>query len=320
MEGFVNNKETLYRVKFIVYLILQITAILITITVFIFFSKHPTLLRSSQNHGLLLLLTINLIQLLINMPMVLHFYDWGFVNPPTSVHCVWWTYFEYNIYAINGYLLGTIGIQRHLFAFHSKLLRTLSMRIWLHYLPLAFCVVYPSIFYIFAIVTYPCDSNPWDYTKKLCGYGNCYLVYDKFLGTFDLFVNNSLPVIIDIIANILLICRVYVHKNRVGQSVRRRQQRRMMIQLACLSSLYLVCWTPFLVVIFVNVLVDPSFMNEIQIDYFSDMLYMVHLLLPCMCLIFFPELRRWIAYWYPHRQNRNTIVPLQSDIDGGRTV
>ena len=312
MDSFVNTKENMYRVKFYLYLILQIAAIFVTLFIFVFFAMHRALLKAPQNHGILLLLAVNLVQLLFNMPIILHFYNSGFVNPPTSLHCIWWTYFEYTIYAINGYLLGTIGIQRHMFIFNQHFLRNTWMRVVLHYLPLTFCVVYPSVFYIFAIVTYACDSNPWDYTKKLCGYGNCYLVYDKFLGTFDLFVNNCLPVLMDIVASMLLIGRVFMRKNRTGQSIRGRQQRRMLVQLFCLSSLYLVCWTPFLVVIFVNVLQDPLFMNDIQMDYFSDMLYFVYFLLPWLCLGFFPEFAKWLPDFVRGRGRRNTVVPFQS--------
>lgn len=312
MDASGNDKALLHRIKFIFMFTLQILALLFSLVIFLFFIKHRAPLKAAQNHGLLLLLTVNFIQLLFNMPLILHFYELGHVHPSTSLYCTWWTFFEYTIYAVGAYLLAVISLQRHMFIFNQHFLRTTWMRILLHYFPLLFSIIYPTVFYLYAIVLYPCDNNPWDYTKKLCGYGNCYLLFDKFLGTFDLLVNNSLPVVIDVVTNIVLILRVFMRKNRARQSVRGSQQRRMMIQLFFLSTLYIICWSPFLTVLFVNILQDPTFMNEIQMDYFSDLVYMVYLLFPWLCLGFFPELRKWLTRLLIHRQRRNTIVPFQS--------
>jgi hypothetical protein len=114
------------------------------------------------------------------------------------------------------------------------------MRYVLHHLPLFLCIAYPTIFYVFAIILYPCDGTQWDYTNNLCSYANCYLLYDAKLGTFDLMFDNTVPLIADILSNMVLIVRVGRLKRRSQQQSRWRQQRRMMLQLFCVSSLYVV--------------------------------------------------------------------------------
>jgi hypothetical protein len=54
-----------------------------------------------------------------------------------------------------------------------------------HELPLLFCLTYPAIVYLVAILLYPCDGTQDDYSNNICGLVTCYLVYDKVLGTLD---------------------------------------------------------------------------------------------------------------------------------------
>ncbi|UJR29802.1 hypothetical protein I4U23_017346 [Adineta vaga] len=98
-----------------------------------------------------------------------------------------------------------------------------------------------------------------------------------------------------------------MQKRRVRHAVTWQQQRHMIIQLFCLSGLYLVAWTPFLVVYVINVLSDPTFLNQVTTDYLGDMLYLVHLFLPWMSFILFPELRKWLLKSCSFRQRRNTV-------------
>ena len=312
METFGNDKFVFYHIKFTILLVLQIAGIVLTLLIFIFFAKHRALLQAPQNHGLLILLVVNTIQLLFDIPLSLDFYSRGYVNPPTATYCIWWTYFEYTIYAVSEYLLATISVQRHMFIFSQNVLRNRWRRNILHHLPLFLCLTYPTIFYVFAIIVYPCDNTQWDYTSKLCGFANCYLIYGTALGTFDLVVNNGMPVVIDITANIILILRVFAQKRRAQQPLRWRQQRHMMMQLFCLSGLYLIGWTPFLLVEVINVVADPTFLRDVEIDYFADLIYICYLFFPWMCLGFFPELRKWIIEKRCCGQGRNVVGVMQS--------
>lgn len=68
----------------------------------------------------------------------------------------------------------------------------------------------------------------------------------------------------------------------------------MTVQLFCISSLYLVGWTPSLIVGLVQILGHPTFLAEIQTTYFLDLINVICLLLPWICVGLLPELLRWI--------------------------
>ncbi|UJR19177.1 hypothetical protein I4U23_022307 [Adineta vaga] len=307
-----NSKFIFYRIKFTILLLLQISSIIVSIFIFIYFAKHRTSLKASQNHGLFVLLMVNSIQLVFDIPLSLSFYIHGYVSPPVPSYCIWWTFFEYIIYASSEYLIAIISLQRHIFIFYHNLLRKRWIAILLHHVPLLLCIIYPTIFYVYAIVLYPCDNTQWDFSSRVCGFANCYLMYGSILGSFDLVVNNSMPVFIDIISNIVLIIRVFLQKRRMQQSTRWRQQRRMLIQLFSVSGLYLVGWAPFLTVYIVNVLIDPTFLNYVEQNYFGDLIYITYFFLPWMWLGFFPELTRWIMQEYHRLRTGNRIGTIQT--------
>ncbi len=306
METFDDSKFVLHRIKFSILLLLEILATTLSIVIFIFFYKHRAVLRAPQNHSLLLLLVVNFIQLVGGVPLTLHFYRLGYVSPPTPIYCTWWTFFEYTIYAISEFLLATISVQRHIFIFSAHLLRIRWMRYVFHHLPLLLCLLYPTLFYVFAIILYPCDGTQWDFTNNLCGYANCYLLFDPTLGTFDLMFDNIVPIIIDVLSNVFLIVRVARIKRRRQQQSRWRQQRRMMLQLFCLSSLYVISWLPLITVYQVQIFY-PNFLAEVQSDYFLDLVYVSELFLPWICIGFLPELIKWIKQLCCRRRAPNVV-------------
>lgn len=109
---------------------------------------------------------------------------------------------EFTLNEVSEYLMATISVQRHMLIFNRHILRIRCRRIALHHLPLVFCLIYPAIFHLFAILLYPCDGTQYDYSNNICGLATCYLVFDKTLGTLDWSVNNGLPMVIDVSANV----------------------------------------------------------------------------------------------------------------------
>ncbi|CAF1434929.1 unnamed protein product [Adineta ricciae] len=307
LESIGRSKFAFYRIKFTIFLLLQISSIMVTILIFFHLTKHRTFIKAPQKHGLFILLIINSVQLVFDIPLSRNFYVSGYVNPPVASHCIWWTFFEYIIYVSSEYLLAIISLQRHIFIFHQHILRKRWICHLLHHLPLLFCIIYPTVFYIYAILLYPCNNTQWDFSSRVCGFANCYLMYGSFLGSFDLVMNNGVPVAIDILANTVLIARVFLQKRRVQQLSRWRQQRRMLRQLLSVSALYLVGWTPFLLVYIINVLVDPAFLNYVQQNYFSDLIYIIYFFFPWVWLGFFPELTRRIVRKCCRQRTDNAI-------------
>lgn len=304
-----NDKITLYHIKFSILLALQIPALILSLLIFVFFWKHHAIRRAPQNQALLILLIVNFIQLAFDLPFSLHFYYLGFVSPNTPTYCTWWTFFSFILYVTGEYLMATISVQRHMIVFNKHLLQARRIRILLYNIPLLFCLIYPLIFYIFAIILYPCDGTQWRPTDNACGYADCYLVYDTVLGTFDWVVNNGLPMVINTLANVTLVIRVVRQKRRHQRRILWRQQRNMTRQLFCVSSLYIVAWTPCLTVGLVQILGYPDFLAQIQTDYFIDLIFVICLFLPWICLGLIPELKRWVIKLYRHLQATNTVGP-----------
>ncbi|CAF1445886.1 unnamed protein product [Rotaria sordida] len=309
---FEDKKFLLHRVKFAVLLSLQIPAIALSLLIFVFFIKHRTDLRAPHNQALFILLLVNFIQLSFALPLPLHFYHHSYVNPATPTFCTWWTFFEFTLYVTSEYLMATISVQRHMLIFHGYVLRISWMRIVLHNLPLLLCLIYPMIFYFFAIILYPCDGMQWDYTSNLCGFGDCYLLFDKVLGTFDWSFNNGLPMVVNALANIALIMRVVRQKRRFQQALTWRQHRRMTVQLLAISNLYIIAWGPSLIVGLVQILGYPTFLAQIQTDFFLDLIYVVCLFLPWVYLSLLPKLIKWIKELFRYGQRRNLVASTQS--------
>ena len=302
-----DNRQILHRVKFSILLILEIPALLLSLLIFYFFLRNQPILQVPQNCALFILLVVNFIQLSVVLPFSIHFYALDFVRPAVPIYCMSWTFLAYSVYAISEYLMATISVQRHMLVFHSHLLRIRRMRILLHHSPLIFFLIYPTAFYIYAIFIYPCDGTQWDYTSTVCGFANCHLVLNKVLGTFDWIVNNGLPILINALANALLIVRVIRQKRQQQRPVTWKQQRRMTVQLFCISSLYIVGWAPSLIVGLIQILVNPTFLAEVQTVYFIELINIICLLLPWVCIGLVPELLRWIKTICHIAPQRNTV-------------
>jgi hypothetical protein len=309
-EMFENNKLVLYRVKFSLLLLLQIPAIILSLLIFIYFYKRRIVRQAPQNQALLILLVVNFIQLTCDLPNSLKFYHLGYISPSTSAYCTWWNFFSFTLYVTSEFLMATISVQRHMLVFNGHFLHVRWKRILLHKLPLLICLIYPMLFYIFSVVLYPCDGTQWDFTSNGCGFADCYLVYNRVLGAFDWSFNNGIPMIINALANMVLLLRIVKQKRRRQQRMIWRKQRAMTIQLFYISSLYIIAWTPCLTVGLVQILGYPTFLAEIQTDYFIDLIFIVCLFFPWVCLVLLRDLQKWIIELYVPVHANNIVRPM----------
>ncbi|UJR19058.1 hypothetical protein I4U23_022189 [Adineta vaga] len=302
-----NPKPVLYQIKFTILITLQIPAILLTICIFLFFVLHRNKLKTPQNQSLLILLITNSIRLLVTVPMPIDFYRRGYIFPATSAYCTSWTFGEYSLAVIGEYLMATISMQRHAIIFHPNIFQIRMKFLIFFYFPLIFSVAYPTIFYIYAVILYPCDGTEWDYTIIACGYMNCYY-QNKILAIFDWIVHNILPIIIIILANIALIIRVIAGKCRRHQIVSWRKQKDMTLQLLSISSLFVIAWSPTIIVGLIQQATSINF-ADIQAAFITDLIFLSYLLLPWVCLGPLPEFRKWIwKYLHPRRRRHTTVA------------
>ncbi|CAF1675094.1 unnamed protein product [Adineta ricciae] len=306
---FHDDKYILHRVKFGIYITLEVPSIVLSLLIFIFFLTHQHILRIRQNQALLLLLIVNFVQIVLNLPMVIHYNHLGYISPATKAYCIWWEFIEYTLNASGEILMSIISIQRHLLIFHGELFHKRFYRYLLHHIPLSlFGIIYPIVFYFCVILLYTCDGTQLDFTLNACGMTACYLVYSKVLATYDWIVNNGMPIILITFANAILLARVVRQKLRRQRVMPWKKQRRMTIQLLSISSLYFLGWFPSIMIAVVQQLWSPTFLADAQVDYIYDLIYLICLFLPWVCLGLFPEFTNWIRMYVFRRNAAQNII------------
>ncbi|UJR38533.1 hypothetical protein I4U23_031201 [Adineta vaga] len=150
--------------------------------------------------------------------------------------------------------------------------------------------------------------------SNVCGLANCYLVYNKVLGTFDWAVDNGTPIFLIILANVGLVLRVVRQRLRRQGLITWRKQRRMTIQLLSVSFLYFFAWFPNIFIGIIQQLFNPTFLFDIQFNYIFDLTYLICLLLPWICLGLFPEFIKWIRKLFSKRNQRQMTIRPVNDL------
>ncbi|CAF0809756.1 unnamed protein product [Adineta steineri] len=114
------------------------------------------------------------------------------------------------------------------------------------------------------------------------------------LGLFDWFCNIFTPIIISIIATIILIVRVLLQKRRVGQRAIWQRNRKMVLQLASVSLMYIIVWIPIIVGFVIPLIIPNAFILQLSSAVFIYFEYISFLFCPFMCLTGLPEIRQSI--------------------------
>ena len=282
-----------HSVKFAVLLALQIPSSIASSMSFIYIVLTPAFRSKAHDRSMCVLLVINFIQIMSDLPMTINFFrTGGIVQPASSAYCFWWIWFELTLNGISIDLMTWISIERHLLVFHSNFIR--AMRPWQRWsflvAPLIVCLLWRPTFLLVAVVVSPTCTNVWDFSSLLCGFP-CYL--KTHLGTYYVIVETIIPVWTILIANIALVARVIIqqlsgmHRNRMDW----RRQRKMIMQLGIFSTLYLSIWLPLSIVQLGEALFSSTFTFYI-IDTVNFLIYIVPLLLPFACLVAKPEITR----------------------------
>ncbi|CAF3561211.1 unnamed protein product [Rotaria sp. Silwood1] len=102
-------------------------------------------------HVIVLLLFINFIVQLTNIPWILNFYRIGKVWPQNSFFCLVWIFIDEALYITITILFAWATIERHILIFHDQLLSTKYIFILIHYLPIAIILLYSICYNTFAI-------------------------------------------------------------------------------------------------------------------------------------------------------------------------
>jgi hypothetical protein len=283
-----------YSAKFIVLLALEIPSSIISSIILIDICLTPAFRSNVHNRSMCMLLAFNFLQIMADLPITISFYrSGGTVRPATPAFCTWWIWFEFALNGITIDLMAWLSIKRHLLIFHSNFMR--ALRPWQRWSiqnsPLFVCSLWGPLFALVTVVISPVCTNAWIFDSLLCGLP-CYLMTNW--GTYDLLINITAPVSIILIANTLLILRIIARKAlgiQRNAGNRQQRQRKMVIQLLTVSTLYLSIWLPLCIVQLGQIFFNPTFLADWN-DMVNFLLYVIPSLLPFACFMSRPEIMK----------------------------
>ncbi|CAF1471528.1 unnamed protein product [Rotaria sordida] len=277
-------------IRFWMILVLYIPSIICSLFVLYNFIVHRTLRQALHNHVIVLLVFINFIVQLTSIPWSLIYYRLEYVWPQNSFFCLTWIFIDEALNITITILFSWATIQRHILIFHNRLLSTKYRLIFFHYLPvviiLLYCICYNSI-----IIIFPLCENTYDYSQVACGNPLCYYEFVS-AAIWDVIVNDLIPTIVIIFCSITLLLRVIYQKFRMHRPMRWRNHRRMTIQILVISVLYLVIYIPKMLLEFIHLCGIPEEIGANFMLYAEFFEYYGNLLLPFVCAISMPELRK----------------------------
>ena len=105
----------------------------------------------------------------------------------------------------------------------------------------------------------------------------------------------------------ILIIRILLQKRRVNQQQIWRRNRKMVVQLASISIMYMIVWIPNVLCSVVSLTVSNPLATALSTYFFCYFQYMSCLLCPFMCLIGLPEVRGSIKEMFARP---NVVEPL----------
>lgn len=302
-------------IMFWTYLVLDIPSTICLVFVLCQFLTRKTLYRAMNNHTIIAITISSLGTNLIDIPFALTYARLGFVWPPMPVVCIGWWFTVNCNYATTNILLAWASFERHILIFHEKWLSTKKGRWLIHYIPLIFLSVYPSIFYVAVVFIPSCNYKfVFDYTLPVCGWIPCYASQTAIV-MYDLSINGVLPNIVIAICSIGLLIRVIWHRHiRNRQPIQWQKYRKLSIQMLSLSIVFLIFNLPYLIYVIME------YGNFLPLDINSE-IFAYLIFLTGFCMLFLPFITLLSLpdeYWLKKCREKlttilhsNTVSPTQ---------
>lgn len=310
------EEEFIYVPSFEFYLLLvvEILAMICNVAVFAYFIRfwQSLVVKAVRNHVIVVFITLSLIYLLLDLPFTINQYRIGFDQIRKRGFCLWWYWLDYTLIIACVCLTAVASVQRHILIFNLHWLQSVRLRRLLHYLPILLSLLYPAIFYSVAILFYPCgdpDEASSGYCPSPCYYQNA------FLFNYDWIANTATPLTVSLISNIALVFRVTrsMRKTRQRQSSTWKRNRKLMLQLLALSSLYVFGWMPSTLMSIIESFRFPGLLEEYpQLEYLNFLTYFVCPLQPFLCLWSLPELIKSVKNQCHRVIHRQEVVPIRA--------
>ena len=218
---------------------------------------NRTVYKALNNHVIILLLFVNALQTLTDVPMRLAYYWTGVLWPTTVGYCVFYNFADLYLFTTSFLLLTWASFERHILIFRAQLFNTPLRRLLGHYIPLALCCVYPLLYYLVFFFLYPCE-NYYDVTVANC-VTPCFLWVSSVMALYEQIAHGFVPMLLITLFNLLLIIRVLRQNYRMGRQVAWRKNRKMAIQLFSISFLFFATNGGYFIIQIGRFLVDPTF-------------------------------------------------------------
>ena len=271
-------------IKFWLFLGMQIPSVLCAIFVLSYMSCRPRYRRLLANHAIMALVLVSLLSSTVDLSIMLHFLRAGRVEPPSPRFCLFWMFIDHYLYASGMLLMAWASIERHMFIFASSYFRSFRSIVLLHYLPLGFCFVYPCLFYLSNLLLFPCRQHSLNYNAILCG-SSCFKLESWILDWFDMISHSVLPCLLIIGSSLSLLIRVVRQKRRIQQNrFSWRRQRRMLVQLVAIASLYIVMNAPLFIVLLIRKCFIPTFAGVEYKNYLFYFYLILIMFVPFICV------------------------------------
>ena len=275
------------RIKFWILLVLQLLSLSCFVYVFSKFVFKKQFHQTIHNHVVILLLSVSFLFVTVALSLTLAYLYTSQVYPASVTFCTLWNWFHYSVNIINMFLMAFASIERNWLIFYPNVVKNKVRKFLLHYCPLAFCVLYPPIFYASAMSIHQCAPD-YNFTQLLCKWP-CYF-YNQDWTNVDLFFNNYTPLCTIPVFCSAIYIRVLIQRRKMRQQrFKWRQDKKLILQIWVLSSLYLALWMPVQLTGLINLYWSPTFLLQEQIDYIYLFPYLIHIIYPYVVLLSFHQ-------------------------------
>ena len=281
---------------------------LCTIFLLYHFLFDRNLRRALNNHIIILLLIICLINQVTFYPWMLYYNQSKSNWKRSYTFCVILAFIDWSLYIAHTLLFAWAMIERHILIFHDGWVSTRTRRFFVHYLPLVVLILYWFFFYVVTYFFPPC-SNRFRPTSLVCMFP---CLYDGYLfSMWDFVAHQIVPIFVITIFSIGLFLRVLWRKNRMRLAVNWRAHRKMTIQALSISSMYCIILLPDTIVYILRNIYNIR--NPLIEDFYDCTVffsYFVILLFPFVCACSLPQLKVRVKNLFCLSQNRRQIVPI----------
>jgi hypothetical protein len=315
-NGTILNSDNLLipvSVRFWLLLIPNILSILCSIFVLYHLLFIRTLRQALNNHVIIVLLLIGLIDELITVPFILYYYRFGTTWKLTTSFSRFWTFISYLCYTTQLIGFAWASIERHILIFHNQWVSTKKKCFFVHYLPLLTILIYCFTYY-FAFTLFP-FCRDLNYQSPTDGIPVPCMLIDPILGKWDTICHQIIPTFIIVISSSSLLLRVLRQKTRLNRLIDWRKQRKMTIQLLFISVLYLLFNFPrtiALLFILIGLTTDSLTSFDLDIAFFA---FYIVFLFPFVCCGSLPELEKKLKKLLFCRKQQRMIVPENLPMD-----